>query len=169
MLLTVIVVSLLAAGVLYVTAGSRDLTSRYIFYAGVYDMALAGNEHALFLFNAAAGKADEIPNSGTETNLREAIADLFETELKDNGFTDYGTFFRLKWSAEIYTNITELFEGETTVRRVGDNFKIVTKVTKKLNGQKSYPASVQMDIQWLEAASNTFDAGESPVVKSKRI
>lgn len=60
MVLTVtMLVLMLAAVVLSVTAISRRLTSRYTYIVGLYDLAVSGNEQALFLMRQAFAGHEE--------------------------------------------------------------------------------------------------------------
>jgi hypothetical protein len=161
-LLTVLVVSLLIYSALYVTARGRDITSYYWDYTGMYDLAVAGNERVLTIFNEANGAVTEYID---EQERRLLIAGAFEASINNNGFVRQGAGYKLGWSGELVTDIREVFVGETTVLRDGYDFTIVTGIRKTTNGRESYPTTVRLDIEW----PNNFDGNESPVLKSKRI
>jgi hypothetical protein len=161
-LISLLVVSLLVSSALFVTAGKRDVSSSYKGYSSVYDMAVAGNEHALAIFNAAVDSAVDYTD---EPERREMIAELFIEALKADGFNDSAGGLRRSWTVSITADITESFTGVTTVTRNATNFQISSESKKTTRGVTSYPTTVCLNIKW----TNSFDGSELPVLKSQRI
>ncbi|MCL2571433.1 MAG: hypothetical protein FWE11_03440 [Defluviitaleaceae bacterium] len=87
MVLTVtMLILMLAVIAVSVTAVSRRITSRYSDYMGLFDLAVAGNEQALFLLNQA-------DSSSTEAMLLRALTRAAANAVLVFNYTDEG--FRL--------------------------------------------------------------------------
>ena len=54
---------LLVSTALLITAGSRQMTARYPDFFGLYDLAVAGNERAVFLLNEGELPVEALPYS----------------------------------------------------------------------------------------------------------
>jgi hypothetical protein len=161
-LLTLLTVSLLICGALLVTARGRDITSSYAGYSGVYELAVAGNEHALAIYDAAL---DAVTGYADENERREISCELFFDALISDGFTEASGKYSRSFTVSVTAYETEEFTGVTTVTWDGFDLQIISEVSKKLKTGASHPAVVCLDIKW----ADNFDGSESPVLKSKRI
>jgi len=68
-LVAVLMMTMLAGVALVVTARARQVSSYYIEFAGLYDLAVAGNEQALFSLQAALAHA-----MATDADIAQAVA-----------------------------------------------------------------------------------------------
>jgi hypothetical protein len=156
------VISLLVASALYVTARGRDITSYYNIYTGMYDLAAAGNEHVYSFFETALNAPVFFED---EQERRVYVAGEFEKALGSNGFINLLDGYLLNWNIEVVTDVREAFVCETKVVRDGVNFVIISVINKQTDEGEGSPCTVQLEIIWPE----TFDGNKPPVLKSKRI
>jgi len=148
-----------------ITARSRQVSARYGYYSGLYDLAVAGNQQVLFLLRQGVqDNIDEIIDTVVEMTVTAdcdvwtqnfisaalpfAIANL-ETQ-----FAQYGLRHRLEWGIEIsYTLqdgwvLQDSFNAVTTVTHRPLIFEISTTVAKTSGGTQSPPVIVDAVIVW---------------------
>jgi len=113
--------------VLQVTVSSRETTARYANFMGLHDLAIAGNEHALFLLQQGTSQVDE------ERNWNMSIYFVMPD----------GSVLEDRYSAT------------TTILAVEDNFTISTNVAKYVDDIRGHSATVTAQI--VSTFSNYLD------------
>jgi len=148
---------MIIALVLTITASSRDTTARYIKLASQYDLAVSGNEQALFLLNRAfENNRQEILDSVTShENLTQQATPFFTQSLLQY-FANSNFGYRREWHFSIlieelylhdsYQAITTVIPAEPLSENI---FTVTTVVTKNY-----IPVTVMAGITWQHPSCN---------------
>jgi len=175
-IMVALVILMLASVSLIITASSRRMTARYRYFTGLYDLAVAGNEQALFLLR-----------QGVDTNrelIRELVQDRVFEDLDSNivyynrqfqvmardifieeaapfaianlqaYFSPYGLNYRRIWGMNVgfvmpggYI-VEDRYQAATIVSTGGQRFAVNTSIIKYTNEVRSHPALVEAGIVW---------------------
>lgn len=121
---------MLVSTLLLITVNSRYATERHIDFAGLYDLAVAGNENAFALLQ-----------QGGLDNLR-------------NYFIPFGLEYMYNWEFSVVINLQDgrsfyyQYHGITVVRPMFDSFIVHTRVSRQGDEGLSFPVTVQGNIIW---------------------
>lgn len=124
--------STVIAVTLAVTAASRRVTAQYPYYAGLYDLAVAGNEQALRVLRTEI----ESQRSAIQARVYEQIAQTdMRSHLVYQNKTFYMAFPKNKYYAALYSryaNETAVQYLADTCTRTGVQYKTTSSVTVSL-------------------------------------
>jgi len=144
---------LLVSATLLVTANSRQATARYTHFAGLYDLAVAGNQQALVLLQ-----------QGGMNNLRQY-------------FTPQRQEYHRNWnfSVDIILPDGQLiannYQATTILHPQNDSFAVRTNVAKQMEYELSFPVTVRASIVWDfdNIVTNTLDYSMLKMVELLRV
>jgi len=178
MIVTVTVFMLISI-VLFITISSRQITARYGYYVGLYDLAVAGNEQVLFLLmqgiDANLTQINQLSQNENfcfiETATPFAMANLRKY------FSPHGLLYRRTWSIEIDVTIQSeiIFEDQysatTTVSITNEGFTVSTSIAKYANTILGPLTTVNARIIWTqeEDLGNFLDYYTLTMVELMRI
>jgi len=171
-LVATMLILMLVAIVLSITAVSRRVTSRYSYFSGLFDLAVAGNEHALFLMrdiyhsNSVSALINtatngqivfEQGNHGLELDAssRARFRQTYINDATAQVRSGLNNEYRRTWSidVEIETDnsiIEDSFRAVTTVIPGSDRFAVNTSIHKYIGNMPSSPVLVGASIIWAE-------------------
>jgi len=171
-------IMMLIAVALTITTSARRTTARYIYHAGLYDLAVAGNEQALFLlqqgivasrtqFNDAirARLLDDIEANLVYYNRRfyianDTLSQIFIEEATPHAlqnlrryFSIFGLEYRRIWNMEVNFTIgddifTDRYHGTTNVSPMAGDFSVTSSVAKYIEVARGHPVQVDARIVW---------------------
>jgi len=177
-MIAVMAIMMLVAVVLTITTSARRTTMRYIDHAGLYDLAVAGNEQALFLLRQGVATNRAQLNAAVrarlladiEANLvyynrrfyiaSEPLAQFFVEETTPYAlqnlqkyFTVFGLEYRRVWDMEVHFTVggdifTDRYHGVTTVSRVAGDFFVTSRLAKYIESARGHPVQVDARIIW---------------------
>jgi len=124
-----VAVLMLASVALVISTRSRDITARYVNYAGLYDLAVAGNEKVLFLLSNNSLYRYFSGTGSVRTREWETRVD-----------------FAIDGAVIFY----DRFSATTTVSEVTGGFTVSTNVVKFIDGVPSHPVVVSSRINILD-------------------
>lgn len=151
--------------VLYITTNSRNVTGRYSDFANRYDLAVAGNEQALFLLRQMFEDEDNRssiisqaymqiinPFLNKEVALTAAALPYMQEKL-DQYFDLFGA---RNWNFAVNVEmpdgvfLQDKFHAITTVSPgTGRNiFIVTTEIAKYVNAVRGHPIKIQAGISW---------------------
>jgi len=170
------IVLLLVSALLLVSISGRRATERYINFASLYDLAIAGNEQALFMLQQGVdANRNQITASTIALLLENAELNLtysnrqfsFTNNIFWTLFTQEANYFAFQnaggsrtWNTHIdfFTDdgrhFSDRYQAETTVTRQADSFHVSTVISKHTDNQPGYPARVDARIIWNEPDCN---------------
>jgi len=145
-------VLVLASTALLITVNSRQITARYGYHVGLYNMAVAGNEQVLHLLNRAVYNNRAVillsDDNFTQAAMPFAIAGLREY------FDPYLARYRRDWETQVCfssadeTILRDKYTATTIVSVESNGFFVRTQVWKYTNGNHSHYVLVTSRIQW---------------------
>ena len=158
---------------LTITITSRRVTARYSYFAGLYDIAVAGKEEVLFVLRRGVQRHQYslLPQVSAH-NTEESSA--FLTAQLDTYFTPTLNAHQHNWEVTILftlengITILDRFQGSTTIRRGGQEFFLHTIVYKYTNNIRGYPTEAEATIIW-QMCENNIDYYTLEMVELKRI
>jgi len=170
------IVLLLISALLLVTISSRRATERYVNFSGLYDLAVAGNEQALFLLQQGVdAERNQITTSVIELVLENAELNLIYSNRQflfaNNSFwtffTQEANYFafqnaggsrnwetRIDFFADDGRHFIDRYQATTTVTRLGNLFNVSTVISKYIDDEPGHPARVDARIIWVEPDCN---------------
>ena len=169
------VMLMLVTVILLITASSRQVTARYGYFVGLYDLAVAGNQQALFLLQQGLNANRTVINDLTQQRIsagditsiakreifiEEAIPFLESNLLKY--FTFYRTGFQRIWEVEINFFMPEermlqdRYHATTIIISDDNGFSVTTTISKYNGAVRGYPAAVHASIIWSYQAPDTL-------------
>jgi len=131
MIATMAMLMLISAALL-LTVSSIETTARYSHFMGLYDLAIAGNEQALFLLQQGTLQVEDLP-------------DERDWNIEVNFIMPDGSV------------IEDWYSATTTVRTLtgGDGFVVETSVAKYVDNIRGHSATVRAQI--IKISSNYLD------------
>jgi len=166
---------MLSATVLLITASSRTVTSRYDHFLGLFDLAVAGNEQALYLLNRGVNTNRAV----IENNITQQILDNTEgsvifynrefyvanavavNEARPFALTSLQPYFLpmglnlgRSWEFSVHfsslngLNIEDRYQAVTTVSTHAGGFGVSTEISKFGENGFDNPATVEANIVW---------------------
>jgi len=132
---------MLISVVLLVTVSSRQTTARYANFTGLYDLAIAGNEQALFLLQQGTLQASDLPyRRDWSIGIDFIMPDGFILE--------------------------DRYSATTTVSTAGDGFEVETRIHKYVDGARGHTTTVTAQI--IRTFSNYLDGYTLTMVELMR-
>lgn len=151
--------------VLTVTAVSRNITARYEYFFGMYDLAVAGNEQAFFVLERGLSRHREAAHTYALTQISEESPqeDFFEVflraimpYLRAELVECFGPEYRHIWGLALHLSdlpcggtAHENFQAITTVSYAANGeFYIHTSIRKYVDGEPGNAAIVYSKVVW---------------------
>jgi len=156
---------MLVFAALFITRSSRQVTARYGYFVGLYDLAVAGNEQALFLLwqgvEANRELINERANERTSENgltyksifIEEAMP--FAIASLRTYFTVVGLQYQRNWGVKINFDMPEghtledNYQATTTVSITDYGFLVATRISKYIGTTQGFPVVVEAGIVWV--------------------
>jgi hypothetical protein len=170
--------------VLTVTAASRRITARYGYFYGMYDLAVAGNENALFVIKRGLERHREAAHEAAQARIlygiflapeeylyicgesgrnyiypRGRYFEYFLEEVMPFLREEIGEYFPHVWglNLEIDGVLSDNFQAATTVSfREENNFLVETAIHKNNDGVLTHTVRVQARIVWQPTTGGEF-------------
>jgi len=152
---------LVAIAVLGTTASGRQTSSRYIYFAGLYDLALAANQRAFYLLD----KEEQIISYLQEKYFDEYLMYIEEDFIRDvkreyladflqQNFGTRGEYFYFSYRLAVSSGT---YYVRTYILQRPAAFELRSEASKEVNGHAEIPVRVYARIEWPYITDVKFD------------
>jgi len=141
---------LVVAAVLGTTASGRQTSSRYIYFAGLYDLALAANQRALLLFDQeeqiiARLEEKEIEGYVIDTDIILSVKQEHIAEFLSQNFGARAGYYYFSYRLTVTSGV---YYVQTYISQRPLALELRSTAHKEVNGIAGTPVRVYARIEW---------------------